>query len=111
METEVHRTPIQNFYAGQSIFITGGNGFLGKILIEKLLRSCPDISMMYLLIRSKKGKSPKSRLDEMFESSLYDCVKKEVPTFRKKVVPIVGDLELDDLGLSENDRNILIRKV
>ncbi|XP_011686382.1 PREDICTED: putative fatty acyl-CoA reductase CG5065 [Wasmannia auropunctata] len=88
-----------------------GNGFLGKILIEKLLRSCPDISMMYLLIRSKKGKSPKSRLDEMFESSLYDCVKKEVPTFRKKVVPIVGDLELDDLGLSENDRNILIRKV
>ncbi|XP_024868018.1 fatty acyl-CoA reductase wat-like isoform X3 [Temnothorax curvispinosus] len=65
-----HETPIQNFYAGQSIFITGCTGFLGQILIEKLLRSCPDISTMYLLIRSKKDKSPESRLNEMFKSSV-----------------------------------------
>ncbi|XP_011696475.1 PREDICTED: putative fatty acyl-CoA reductase CG5065 isoform X2 [Wasmannia auropunctata] len=111
METEIHKTSIQDFYAGQSIFITGGTGFLGKILVEKLLRSCPDISTIYLLVRSKKGKSPESRLDEIFESSLYARVKKEVPAFRKKIVPIVGDLELEALGLSKKDRNILIQKV
>ncbi|XP_011865825.1 PREDICTED: putative fatty acyl-CoA reductase CG5065 isoform X3 [Vollenhovia emeryi] len=111
MKMEAHRTPIQSFYAGQTIFITGGTGFLGKILIEKLLRSCPDISTIYILIRSKKDKNPERRLDEMFNSLLYDRVKKEVPNFRKKVVPIVGDLEIENLGLSENDKNILIHKV
>ncbi|TGZ49777.1 Fatty acyl-CoA reductase [Temnothorax longispinosus] len=30
-------------------------------------QDCPDISTIYLLIRSKKDKCPKSRLDEMFE--------------------------------------------
>ncbi|XP_036143619.1 fatty acyl-CoA reductase wat isoform X2 [Monomorium pharaonis] len=111
METEAYRTPIQNFYAGQSIFITGGSGFLGKVLIEKLLRSCADISTIYLLIRSKKDKHPDSRLDEIFEEPLYDRVKEEVPDFRQKVVPIIGDLNVEDFGLSANDKNMLINEV
>ncbi|KAL0099953.1 hypothetical protein PUN28_019994 [Cardiocondyla obscurior] len=108
MEFEAHGTPIQNFYTGQSIFITGGTGFLGKILIEKLLRTCPNISMIYLLIRSKKEKSPECRLDEIFEKPLFDRIKREVPNFHKKITPIVGDLDARDFGLSENDKNILI---
>ncbi|XP_014484801.1 PREDICTED: putative fatty acyl-CoA reductase CG5065 [Dinoponera quadriceps] len=64
----IRQTPIQAFYAGQSIFITGGTGFLGKILIEKLLRSCPDVSKIYVMVRSKKDKSAATRLDEIFES-------------------------------------------
>ncbi|XP_036142756.1 fatty acyl-CoA reductase wat-like isoform X2 [Monomorium pharaonis] len=111
METEIRRTPIQNFYAGQSIFITGGTGFLGKVLIEKLLRSCADISTIYLLIRSKNNKCPNSRLDEIFEKPIYNRVKKEVPNFRQKVVPIIGDLNVEDFGLSANDKSILINKV
>ncbi|XP_039305879.1 fatty acyl-CoA reductase wat [Solenopsis invicta] len=111
METEIHRTPIQNFYAGESIFITGGTGFLGKVLIEKLLRSCSDISTIYLLIRSKKGKCPKNRLDDIFEKPIYSQVKKEVPNFRQKIVPILGDINVEGFGLSENDKNILINKV
>ncbi|TGZ50537.1 hypothetical protein DBV15_05250 [Temnothorax longispinosus] len=77
----------------------------------KLLRSYPDILTMYLLIRPKKDKCPKSRLDEMFEKPLFDRVKKEVPNFRKKIVPIIGDLDIEDFGLSENDKNILINQV
>jgi len=38
-------------------------------------------------------------------------VRKEVPSFREKVVPITGDLSIEDFGLSENDKNILINKV
>lgn len=34
-----------------------------------------------------------------------------MPNFRKKVVPIIGDLNVENLGLSENDKNMLIRKV
>lgn len=32
------KSPVKSFYEGQTIFITGATGFMGKILIEKLLR-------------------------------------------------------------------------
>jgi len=38
-------------------------------------------------------------------------MKKEVPCFRRKIVPITGDLNIEGFGLSENDKNILINKV
>lgn len=38
---------------------------MGKVLIEKILRSCPDISTIYLIVRSKKGKKPNERLDDI----------------------------------------------
>lgn len=49
------KSQIQRFFAGKSIFITGSTGFLGSVLLEKLLRCCPDIKRVYLLIREKKG--------------------------------------------------------
>ncbi|XP_032686153.1 putative fatty acyl-CoA reductase CG5065 [Odontomachus brunneus] len=112
-KTNIQETPIQNFYANQSIFITGGTGFLGKVLIEKLLRSCPNISKIYVIIRSKKNKSATSRLDEIFESSLFDRVRKETPNFRDKVVPLVqvNDLYEESLGLTKDDIDLVINKV
>lgn len=65
---------IPEFYAGRSIFITGATGFLGKILVEKLLRSCPDVKCLYLLIRQKKGKDSQERLDEILESKVFFSV-------------------------------------
>lgn len=59
---------IVNWYAGQNILITGGTGFMGKILIEKLLRSCPDVAGIYLLVRSKKGKDVGERLEDILNS-------------------------------------------
>lgn len=58
---------IATFYAGRNIFITGGSGFLGKVLIEKLLRSCPEIGHIFILMRPKKGLSIDERLKKMFE--------------------------------------------
>ena len=51
------------FFNGQSIFITGGTGFLGKVLIEKLLRCCPNIGKLYLLMREKNGLSVEDRVN------------------------------------------------
>lgn len=50
-----------------TVLVTGGTGFMGKVLTEKLLRSCPDLKQIYLLIRDKKGKSMHQRLDELFQ--------------------------------------------
>jgi len=60
-------SPIQEFYHGQSVFITGGTGFMGKLLIEKLLRTCPGMMSIYLLVRPKKGKDVHQRTEEIFD--------------------------------------------
>ena len=54
---------VTEFFNGQSIFITGGTGFLGKVLIEKLLRCCPNIGKLYLLMREKNGLSVEDRVN------------------------------------------------
>jgi fatty acyl-CoA reductase len=69
---------ITEYYNNKSIFITGGTGFIGKVLIEKLLRSCYDLKTIYVLVRSKKGHNPKQRLNEL----LHCKVKKKI-FFRK----------------------------
>lgn len=40
---------------------------MGKMLIDKLLRTCPGIENIYLLVRPKKGKDIHTRLDEIFD--------------------------------------------
>lgn len=56
---------IQEFYSGRSVFITGATGFMGKVLVEKLLRSCPGIDRLFLLIRPAPGKDTLFRLQEL----------------------------------------------
>lgn len=34
---------VAEFYKNKNIFITGGTGFVGIALVEKILRSCPDV--------------------------------------------------------------------
>lgn len=40
-------------------------GLIGKSVVEKLLRSCPGIKKIYLLLRTKHGKNSNERLEEM----------------------------------------------
>ncbi|KAL1414458.1 hypothetical protein MTO96_000862 [Rhipicephalus appendiculatus] len=42
-----------------------------QVLLEKLLRSCPDLKRVYLLVRSKRGENPQARLDKMFDSKAF----------------------------------------
>lgn len=58
---------ICRFYEKLNVFITGGTGFMGKILIEKLLRST-DVSTIYILVREKKGKDLQSRREEILDN-------------------------------------------
>lgn len=59
---------IKRFYDGAEIFITGGSGFIGKVLIEKLLRSCDGVKAIYLLMRPNKGENPAQRLRKLTDN-------------------------------------------
>lgn len=104
-------TPIQNFYKDSVIFITGSTGFIGQLLVEKLLRSCSSLSTIYILVRNKKGKDIQSRVDEIFENIIFDTLKEECPKYRHKVIAVEGDCVLPNLGLSSQERKILIDEV
>lgn len=41
---------------------------MGKVLVEKLLRSCPGIKNIYLLIRPKKGQETAARLNDLLNT-------------------------------------------
>ncbi|XP_048487960.1 fatty acyl-CoA reductase wat [Plutella xylostella] len=102
---------VQRAFSGATIFITGGTGFLGKQLIEKLFRSCRDIKKVYVLSRDKKGKSMEERLKETLQDPVFDEVRKVNSYFEKRLVPVAGDVAELRLGLSDDDWNMLAEEV
>ena len=46
---------IAKFFVGKNVLVTGTTGFVGKVLVEKLLRSCGSINNIYCLVRSKRN--------------------------------------------------------
>ncbi|XP_050091386.1 putative fatty acyl-CoA reductase CG5065 [Anopheles aquasalis] len=94
---------VTEFYSNTDVFLTGGTGFLGKVLIEKLLRSCPDIGRIFVLMRSKRGKSIEQRVAELANCPLFDRLKEENREALAKVVPVYGDITQLRLGMHEEE--------
>ena len=67
IQSEGRVTPIQSFFCQRNVFITGVTGFMGKVLLEKLLRSCPEIGLCYVLVRPKNGVNPHQRIKQLLE--------------------------------------------
>ncbi len=65
--------------SGKKVLITGTTGFLGKVVLEKLIRTVPDIGAIYLLIRgNKRHPDARSRfLNEIATSSVFDRLRQE----------------------------------
>lgn len=102
---------IKPFYADQHLFVTGGTGFVGKVLIEKLLRSFPDLKTIFLLIRPKKGINPHDRLMDFGTDKIFDTIRSQSPSVLSKIRLISGDISSACLGISASDRKLLIEQV
>jgi len=53
------------------VLVTGSTGFLGKILTEKILRSCP-VKKIAILVRSKKGFNANQRVADIYKQTVSD---------------------------------------
>jgi fatty acyl-CoA reductase len=62
------------------VFLTGTTGFVGKVLLEKFIRSTPDFRKIFVMVRPKKKMTVQERLDsEILSSYLFQVLFKERP--------------------------------
>ncbi len=99
---------------GKTILVTGSTGFLGKSIVEKCLRSIPDIARINLAIRSSARRPASERLDrEVLSSPAFKRLKEELGDERfarltaEKLAVVEIDLGRDGLGLNEAAREQL----
>jgi fatty acyl-CoA reductase len=52
---------------GERILLTGATGTVGSVLLEKLLRCCPEIDKIFVLLRNKDGFDIQERLQKLFQ--------------------------------------------
>ncbi|XP_078113814.1 fatty acyl-CoA reductase 1 isoform X2 [Sander vitreus] len=102
---------IPEYYAGKTVLITGATGFMGKVLLEKLLRSCPGVKSVYVMVRSKAGHSPQARIADVINCKLFERLQDEQPGFAEKIIAVNSDLTQPELDLSKEDQSILADNV
>ncbi|XP_019876284.2 fatty acyl-CoA reductase wat [Aethina tumida] len=101
---------IQQFYENSTVFVTGATGFIGRLVVEKLLRVVDNIKI-YILVRPKKGKEIEKRLEEIFNEPCFEPLKRKRPDFANKVFAIPGDCSEPDVGLNPDDKRKLVAEV
>ncbi|KAF9087022.1 cyclin-dependent kinase inhibitor far1 [Mortierella sp. AM989] len=97
------------------VFLTGATGFVGKVLVEKILRSLPQVKKIYLLLRVSGKNTLESRVhEEIFGSRLFETLKAQYATTKEfldqvvpKVVAVQGDITLENLGMSTKDTTMV----
>jgi fatty acyl-CoA reductase len=83
------------------VLITGGTGFLGKVVLADLVRhqQALGLAAIYVLIRSKKGRSAQQRFAEQLVTS--PAFRDFEPGWHERVIPIAGDAAQPLLGFDE----------
>lgn len=107
---ELKASKVLEFYKDKTILITGATGFLGKVLLWKLIDTCPNFKTIYLLLRPKKDQPADQRLAQMLKGKPFNFD----PNYEaalKKVVAIESDMSARGLGLSKADRELIENEV
>jgi alcohol-forming fatty acyl-CoA reductase len=107
---------IREAFAGKTLLITGTTGYLGKSLVEKLLRSLPEVGRINVAIRPSARRPPRERLErEVLSSPCFKTLKAEIgeDAFQKlaaeKLNVVELDLGRDGLGLTAEGQAELAR--
>ncbi|KAF7103010.1 hypothetical protein CFC21_104052 [Triticum aestivum] len=96
---------VVGYFGGKSILITGSTGFLGKVLVEKILRVQPDVKKLFLLVRAPDVESAKLRIQTEVTGREIFLVLKEKhgmgfdDFIEEKICPLAGDIMYENFGL------------
>ena len=105
---------IEEGLSGKTVLVTGSTGFLGKSIVEKCLRTLPDIRRIHLAIRSSARRPAAERLQrEVLTSPAFRRLKQELGDERfaalvaEKLDVVELDLGREDLGLTDEGRALV----
>lgn len=100
---------VEEAFVSKSIFITGATGFIGAVLVEKLLRSCKEIEKIFILVREKNDGNVKERFENYKSSEVFNVLKRSDPQAFDKLVPIEGDLTNSPFAGITNEKLEMIK--
>lgn len=97
--------------AGRRVAITGGTGFLGTALVERILRSAPECELALLIRPGRRGAEDRARR-EVFRNNCFDRLRRQLGDrfdgeVGRRVQVIAGDIGVDGLGLDDSAQEVL----
>ena len=104
---------IREALGGRRIAITGGTGFLGTAVVERLLRSVPDCEVVLVVRPGRRVSAADRTRRELLRNDCFNRLRAELGPGgfdamveqRLRVVP--GDVSVDGLGLDDGGRALL----
>ena len=96
---------------GHHVLLTGATGFLGKVVLEQLLRrrAALGIDKVTVVVRAKRGVLPRERLAR--ELLVSPCFRNLEGAWKDRVEAVAGDLGEAGAGLAPKDAVRLQREV
>lgn len=104
-------------FAGKRILLTGATGFVAKVLLEKLVRTVPDIDRIVLLIRAGDHGDARARfLREIAASSVFDTLRAARPVWLERFLAeridcVTGEITAPCFGLAPQPFAALAKRV
>jgi nucleoside-diphosphate-sugar epimerase len=104
-------------YAGRRILLTGATGFVAKVLLEKLIRTVPDLGRIVLLVRAGEHGDARARFErEIAASSVFDHLRAVRPAWlerflAERVECVTGEITAPGFGLPPDRFAALARDV
>ncbi|TKW34624.1 hypothetical protein SEVIR_2G317800v4 [Setaria viridis] len=110
-------TKVAGCFKDRTILVTGSTGFLGKLLVEKILRVEPGVKKLYLLVRAPDDVAAEQRmLHEIIGTELFSVLREEHGAdfqsfIKEKISPLAGDIIHENLGLESTQAKQLLEEI
>ncbi len=97
---------------GSQFFITGATGFLGTALVERILRSIPEATVVVMVRPGRRASATQRATREILKNDCFDRLRAEHgddfdTAVAARLLAVAGDIGQDGLGLDDEGRRLL----